>query len=187
VAYSKLRLVDDQLQDVPIGVPGEALVKSPTVFMEYRDNPEATALEFHNGWLRTGDVLQMDKDGFLWFQDRKKEMIKYKGNQVAPAELEDILASHPDVVEAAVCAVWDSSQQTEVPVGYVTLKPSTAESDYPAMLDRILQHTNGLVAPYKKIRGGLYYLPSIPKNPTGKVMRAMLPARVEAAAKKSKL
>jgi acyl-coenzyme A synthetase/AMP-(fatty) acid ligase len=100
---------------------------------------------------------------------------------VAPAELEDILSSHPDVVEAAVCAVFDSSQQTEIPVGYVSLKPSVAEKDYPAVLERILQHTNGLVAPYKKIRGGLHYLPTIPKNPTGKVMRAALPARVEAA------
>ena len=102
-------------------------------------------------------------------------------NQVAPAELEDILASHPDVVEAAVCAVFDSSQQTEIPVGYVSLKSSIAEKDHPSVLERILQHTNGMVAPYKKIRGGLHYLPTIPKNPTGKVMRALLPARMEAA------
>ena len=110
----KLRLVDEQYRDVPRNTPGHALVKSPTAFMRYRDNDAASQESFKDGWLCTGDVLAMDDDGFLWFKDRKKEMIKYKGNQVAPAELEDLLNSHPDVAEAGVCASWDNENQTEV-------------------------------------------------------------------------
>jgi 4-coumarate--CoA ligase len=95
----QLRLVDDKMKDVPIGTPGEALIKAPVVFMcvlhdgvwrklfprltidrrHYRNNPQATKESFHDGWLRTGDSLTIDKDGHLWFHDRKKEMIKYKG------------------------------------------------------------------------------------------------------------
>ena len=112
----KLRLVDDNFRDVPRNTPGQALVKGPTVFLGYRGNQKATEAEFHAGWLCTGDVLSIDDDGFLWFQDRKKEMIKYKGNQVAPAELEDLLSSHKDVIEAGVCAAWDQDQQTEVSI-----------------------------------------------------------------------
>ncbi|GAB7354598.1 hypothetical protein MBLNU459_g5039t1 [Dothideomycetes sp. NU459] len=175
-----LRVVDEDLNDVPIGTTGEALVKGPTVFMSYRGDPKATAEQFHDGWLRTGDSLQIDQDGFLWFKDRKKEMIKYKGNQVAPAELEDVLNSHEDVLEAAVCAKWDESGQTEIPIGYVVLKPSIPVSEREAVLERILKWTDGLFARYKKIRGGLHYIEAIPKNPTGKVMRSMLPARLEA-------
>lgn len=180
---NKLRIVNDELQDVKPGEPGEALIKGPTVFLGYRNDPKGTRDTFHDGWLRTGDVLKVDSDGFLWFQDRKKEMIKYKGNQVAPAELEDILSSHEHVVEAAVCATYDENQQTELPIGYVQLHPSIPEAERDAALKNILQWINGLVSPSKKLRGGLFYLASIPKNPTGKIMRSKLPAREEAARK----
>ncbi|KAF2817630.1 acyl-CoA synthetases/AMP-acid ligases II, partial [Mytilinidion resinicola] len=179
----KLRLVDDDLNDVDVGQPGEALVKGPTVFMSYKNNPAATKEAFHDGWLRTGDVLKVDEDGYLWFLDRKKEMIKYKGNQVAPAELEDILNSHPSVAESAVCGIFDSSQQTEVPVGYVCLNDSISESERSKVLHEIRQWVDGIVSPTKKLRGGVFYIAQIPKNPTGKVQRMLLPARVEAAAK----
>jgi long-subunit acyl-CoA synthetase (AMP-forming) len=74
-----MRIVDDDMKDVKLGEPGEALVKGPTEFAGYRNNPKGTAATFHDGWLRTGDTLSIDADGFLWFKDRKKEMIKYKG------------------------------------------------------------------------------------------------------------
>jgi len=170
-----------KLEDVELGQPGEALIKGPTVFLGYRNDPKGTRETFHEGWLRTGDVLKMDSDGFLWFQDRKKEMIKYKGNQIAPAELEDILGSHADVAEAAVCATFDEAQQTEIPIGYVKLKDSVSEANRQATLDDIRQWVDGLVAPYKKMRGGIFYLAEIPKNPTGKILRSKLPAREEAA------
>jgi len=178
---TKLRIVDDKLQDVDLGQPGEALIRNPTVFMGYRNNPEDTKEAFHDGWLRTGDVVKMDHDGFLWFQDRQKEMIKYKGNQIAPAELEDILASHADVVEAAVCATFDEAQQTEIPIGYVKLNASIAETDRQVVIKGIHEWINGLVSSHKRLRGGLFYIDEIPKNPTGKIMRANLPARMERA------
>jgi len=113
-ANTKLRIVDDNFRDVPRNTPGQALIKGPSVFIDYRDNPSATKKRFKDGWLCTGDVLAIDEDDFLWFKDRKKETIKYKGNQVAPAELEDLLNSHPDVAEAGVCAAWDKDNHTEV-------------------------------------------------------------------------
>lgn len=102
-------------------------------------------------------------------------------NQVAPAELEDVLNSHEDVIEAAVCALWDADGQTEIPIGYVVLKPAIPEAERRAALDRILKWTDGIFARYKKIRGGLHYIDAIPKNPTGKVMRNNLPVRLAAA------
>ncbi|KAF2502607.1 acyl-CoA synthetases/AMP-acid ligases II [Lophium mytilinum] len=178
-----LRVVDDNLNDVEVGQPGEALVKGPTVFLSYKNNPIATKEAFHDGWLRTGDVVKVDEDGYIWFLDRKKEMIKYKGNQVAPAELEDLLNSHPSVAESAVCGIFDSSQQTEVPVGYVCLNDSISESERSKVLKEIRQWVDGIVSPSKKLRGGVFYIAQIPKNPTGKVQRMLLPARLEAAAK----
>ncbi|OCK82045.1 acyl-CoA synthetases/AMP-acid ligases II [Lepidopterella palustris CBS 459.81] len=175
-----LRIVDEDLKDVEIGKPGEALFKAPTVFMGYKNNQQGTSESFVDGWLRTGDILSMDEDGFLWFIDRKKEMIKVKGNQVAPAELEDILGSHPDVLEAAVCGFFDPSQQSEFPIGYVTFHASIPAHSRHEGLEKIRKWFDGLVAPYKKLRGGLYHIDEIPKNPNGKIMRSKLPARQQA-------
>ncbi|KAJ9643303.1 hypothetical protein H2204_002199 [Knufia peltigerae] len=172
-----LRLVDDNMKDVSVGTPGEALIKAPTVFMHYRKNEEATKNAFHDGWLRTGDSLIIDRDGHLWFQDRKKDMIKYKGLQIAPSELEDILTSYSDVVEAAVTATWDATQETEIPVGYVVLSPSIEEEQQHKVLENIVKDFNTKVSSYKKLRGGLYSVKSLPKNATGKIMRSLLPAR----------
>ncbi|KAF1812760.1 acyl-CoA synthetases/AMP-acid ligases II [Eremomyces bilateralis CBS 781.70] len=188
----KMRIIDDNMNDVKLGEPGEALIKAPTVFAGYRNNPKSTQESFHDGWLRTGDTLSIDKDGFLWFKDRKKEMIKYKGMQVAPAELEDLLASHPEVEEAAVCALWHEDGQTEVPIGYVVLSSSVAQNDREAALKRIRESVDKIVSPYKKLRGGVFAIDAIPKNPTGKIQRSELPARKEkagrgAAAAKTKL
>ncbi|KAK6378800.1 hypothetical protein LTS17_006503 [Exophiala oligosperma] len=181
-ANVRLRIVDDQMKDVPIGTPGEALVKSPFVFMHYRDSPQATKEMFHDGWLRTGDVLSIDEDGHLWYHDRKKEIIKYKGNQVAPAELEGVLQSHEAVVDAAVTSIWDESQRTDLPIGYVCLDPAVKQEHRQAVLEDVQTYFNTRVSAYKRLRGGLHYLDSMPKNATGKTMRNLLPARLDAAA-----
>jgi len=104
-------------------------------------------------------------------------------NQVPPAELEDILQSHEQVVEAAVTAIWDADQQTEIPMGYVVLQPAVEGTERLRVLDEVRKWVDSRVAPYKKIRGGLHYIEAIPKNPTGKVMRSQLPVRLEAARK----
>ncbi|KAF9886960.1 hypothetical protein FE257_010701 [Aspergillus nanangensis] len=190
-----LRLVDDDLHDVAKGQSGEILCYGPTTFMGYKDNAEATAeaFPFNDRWLRTGDIGRMDEDGFLWITDRKKELIKYKGNQVPPAELEDVLMQFPDVAESAVCATWDDTQETEIPVAYVSFKPSVHAKDRAQKLREIRAFVDARVAPYKKLRGGVHYLDVIPKNPTGKILRRNLPARIEmerraaAAKRKGKL
>ncbi|KAL3474470.1 amp dependent CoA ligase [Aspergillus californicus] len=174
----KVRIVDENLQDVQPGQPGELLLRSPTVFMGYKNNEKATKESFHNGWLRTGDVLSIDDDGFLWFCERKKEMIKVKGNQVAPSELEGILSSHDLVLGAAVCGYFDDTRQTEWPIGYVTLSPSVPGSERDRVLDEIRAWVDGQVATYKRLRGGLHHIDALPKNPTGKLMRSQLPIKL---------
>ncbi|KAL3447436.1 hypothetical protein BJX65DRAFT_308164 [Aspergillus insuetus] len=177
----KMRVVDDDLLDVPAGESGEILVSGPTNFMAYKNNPEATQESYPLGdeWLRTGDIGHVDKDGFLWLTDRKKELIKYKGNQVPPAELEDVLRQFPDVAESAVCATWDDVQETEVPVGYVNFKQSVRPSDHKQKLQEITAFVDARVASYKRLRGGVHYLEIIPRSPTGKILRRQLQARME--------
>ncbi|KAL4939244.1 hypothetical protein BDV06DRAFT_225215 [Aspergillus oleicola] len=174
----QVRIVDENLQDVQPGQPGELLVRSPTVFTGYKNNKEATEASFHDGWLRTGDVLSIDADGFLWFSERKKEMIKVKGNQVAPSELEGILSSHNLVLGAAVCGYFDETRQTEWPIGYVVLSQSVPPTKRDRVLDEIRAWIDGQVAPYKRLRGGLHSIDALPKNPTGKLMRSQLPIKL---------
>lgn len=173
-----IRLVDEKYNDVKPGEPGECLIKSETMFMGYKNNDSETKSSFKNGWLCSGDVLKVDEDGFFWLTGRKKELIKYKGNQVAPAELEDVLLSHPLVTDAAVCGIYDEKQETELPVGYVSLQESVAIEEREKVLKEIREYVHVRVSPYKKLRGGLYYLKQMPKGTTGKLQRLELPAKV---------
>jgi len=101
-------------------------------------------------------------------------------NQVSPAELENVLLSHPLVREAGVCAKWDSVQETEVPVGYINLQASVKEADRAKVIKEIMDFVNGRVSKTKRLRGGLYYLQTFPRSSTGKLLRRALPARLEA-------
>ncbi|KAJ5785294.1 AMP dependent CoA ligase [Penicillium pulvis] len=177
------RLVDPKSnKDVPVGEEGELWLRGPLCMMGYINDSEATAKTFtEDGWVKSGDILKVDENQNFWVTDRLKEMIKYKGFQVAPSELEDILLRHPDVVDAAVCAVYDDAQATEVPLAYVSLSPATAElsgSEKQKILDAIKAWIDGQLAGYKKLRGGVFHLQSLPKTPTGKILRRLLPARL---------
>ncbi|KAH6675396.1 putative amp dependent CoA ligase [Plectosphaerella plurivora] len=179
-----LRLVDPLTgKDVALGEEGELLVRGPQVMMQVPPNPHAaTEASFVDGWLKTGDIGKMDKDQNLWITDRLKEMIKYKGFQIAPSEMEDLLLNHPDVIDAAVCAVYDDAQATEVPLAYVSLQPAKADlppAQIQAVLDGIRAWTDGQVTGYKKLRGGVFHLQTLPKSPTGKILRRMLPAKLK--------
>ncbi|KAF2398020.1 acetyl-CoA synthetase-like protein [Trichodelitschia bisporula] len=157
------RLVDDNDVDAPPNTPGEILLKGPIIFRSYHRNPTATNEAFTpDGWFRTGDV-GVFRDGLFYIIDRKKELIKYKGLQVAPAELEDLLVSHPLILDAAVIGVPQG--HTEVPRAYVVAdrsKISAAEIEA-FVKDRL--------ASYKQLRGGVVFLDAIPKSPSGKIMR----------------
>jgi acyl-CoA synthetase (AMP-forming)/AMP-acid ligase II len=158
-----LRLVDDDESDVPEGTPGEALVKGPIVTRGYFGNEEATKEAFtEDGWFRTGDILQI-RDGRFYVTDRKKELIKFKGLQVAPAELEGLLLSHPLIKDAAVIGVpWEG---TEAPRAYVVADESKL-ADY-----HVKEFVKERLAAYKQLRGGVIFVDQIPRSSVGKILR----------------
>ena len=188
VPNMEIRLVDpDTMKDVdtdPNGdgmtLPGELWCRAPNVTVGYFRNKEATRSGFIDDeeggerWFRTGDVVQLDKDGYILIVDRIKEMIKYKGFQVTPSELEDKLLGHPDVADACVVGVWSEEQATELPVGVVVLKstsrPTTNGHDA-ATRRSINNWINRQVAGYKRLRGGVHFVETIPKSPSGKMLR----------------
>ncbi|KAJ9649292.1 hypothetical protein H2199_000067 [Coniosporium tulheliwenetii] len=156
------RIVDDEGKDVPVGQPGEVIVKAPIVTKGYHKNPEANKEAFIDGWFRTGDIA-LFKDGMFYIVDRKKELIKYKGLQVAPAELEALLLSHPLILDAAVIGV--EAEGTEVPRAYVV---ADRQKMPPEKIEAFVADN---VADYKRLRGGVVYLDAIPKSPSGKILR----------------
>jgi acyl-CoA synthetase (AMP-forming)/AMP-acid ligase II len=154
------------------GEEGEVCVRGPQVMRGYIDDPEATSATIDGeGWLHTGDVGRADEDGYVVLVDRVKELIKYKGYQVAPAELEAILVEHPAVADAAVVAVADE-EAGEIPKGFVALAGD-------ATRDEIMAFVAERVAPYKKLRA-LEVVEEVPKSASGKVLRRVLAERSRA-------
>jgi acyl-CoA synthetase (AMP-forming)/AMP-acid ligase II len=151
------------------GGQGEVWIRGPQVMAGYLNNPEATAAMLDaQGWLHTGDIGSVDADGYLHVVDRLKELIKYKGYQVAPAELEGLLLTHPAVADAAVIPCPDI-EAGEVPKALVVLKGTVTP-------DELMAFVNQQVAPYKKIRQ-LDVVDQIPKSPSGKILRRVLVER----------
>jgi 4-coumarate--CoA ligase len=154
--------------DLGAGQEGEVWVRGPQVMKGYLNNPGATAATVDtDGWLHTGDLGYMDSGGYLYVVDRLKELIKYKGFQVPPAELEAVLLRHPDVADAAVIGVPDD-EAGEIPAGYVVLRPGAAASS-----EEIMRFVAGEVAHYKQIRR-LDLIDAIPKSAAGKILRRVL-------------
>jgi acyl-CoA synthetase (AMP-forming)/AMP-acid ligase II len=149
---------------------GEVCVRGPQVMKGYLGQPQATAELIDNeGWLRTGDIGYADEAGALYIVDRLKELIKYKGRQVAPAELEAVLLSHPAIADAAVLPSPDE-KAGEVPIAFVVLKGEASAA-------QIIDYVSERVAPYKKIRR-VEFVDEIPKSPAGKILRRVLAQRV---------
>ncbi len=152
---------------------GEICIRGPQIMKGYLNRPEATAASIDSdGWLHSGDIGYADRDGYFFIVDRLKELIKYKGFQVAPAELEAVLLSHPHVADAAVIPVPDSDAG-EIPKAFVVLRGKAGPEE-------ILQYVAERVAPYKKIRE-IEFLDQIPKSPSGKILRRLLKQRNRAA------
>ncbi|KAG4912287.1 hypothetical protein AAZX31_19G068600 [Glycine max] len=143
---------------------GELWIKSPSIMKGYVGDPEATSATLVDGWLRTGDLCYFDNEGFLYVVDRLKELIKYKGYQVAPAELEQYLLSHPEINDAAVIPYPDE-EAGQVPMAFVVRQPQSSLSEI-----EIIDFVAKQVAPYKKIRR-VAFVDSIPKNALGKILR----------------
>ncbi|MEU3565969.1 4-coumarate--CoA ligase family protein, partial [Kitasatospora sp. NPDC006786] len=122
------------------------------------------------GWLHTGDVGFVDERGYLHIVDRVKELIKYKGYQVAPAELEAVLLGHPQITDAAVIGVPDA-EGTECPKAFVVRAPGSALTE-----EEVTGYVAGQVAPYKKVRA-VEFVDAVPKSAAGKILRRELRAR----------
>jgi acyl-CoA synthetase (AMP-forming)/AMP-acid ligase II len=145
---------------------GEVCVRGPQIMLGYLNRAEATAATIDpDGWLHTGDIGYADADGHFYIVDRAKELIKYKGFQVAPAELEALLLTHPDVADAAVIPSPEDDAG-EVPKAYVVLKGE-------ATAEELMEFVAARVAPHKKIRD-VEFIDKIPKSPSGKILRRLL-------------
>jgi len=153
-------------EPLAVGERGEVCIRGPQVMKGYLNNPEATSATIDaDGWLHTGDIGYADEEGFFYIVDRLKELIKYKGYQVAPAELEALLLSHPAVADAAVIPSPDE-EAGEVPKAFVVRKADVAA-------DEIMAWVAERVAPQKKIRR-LEFIDAIPKSLAGKILRRVL-------------
>lgn len=119
----------------------------------------------------------MDRYGNYYCVDRVKELIKYKGFQVAPAELEGLIVGHQDVTDACVLGVYDASQATELPRAYVALKPNIARTEDKA--NEIAEWMATKVAPHKRLRGGVHFIDVVPKSPSGKILRRLLRDKIK--------
>ncbi|KAG7109276.1 4-coumarate--CoA ligase 3 like protein [Verticillium longisporum] len=170
----EVRIVDENYKDVQTGVDGECLIRGPSVYMEYKNNEAETAAAFRGGWMCTGDIVHVDQDGYFWLTGRKKELIKYKSHQIAPAELEAVLLSHPSVTDAGVYGVRDEATQEELPVGFVSLSTAISNRDRSQTMERLSVFMDARVSSYKRLRGGLFLVESLPKNSSGKLLRREL-------------
>ncbi|XP_004499325.1 probable CoA ligase CCL5 [Cicer arietinum] len=150
---------------LPVNRTGELWLRGPTIMKGYFSNEEATTSTLtSDGWLKTGDVCYIDSDGFVFIVDRLKELIKYKGYQVPPAELEALLLTHPAILDAAVIP-YPHKEAGQIPMAYVVRK---AESNIAEK--QVMDFIAGQVASYKRIRK-VAFISSIPKNPSGKILR----------------
>ena len=173
IADTEERVVDLETasKDVPVGEIGELLVRGPQVMKGYYNNEEATRETIsEDGWLYTGDIVRMNEDGCVWILDRKKELIKYKGFQVPPAELEGLLLEHPAIADAAVIGKEDL-ESGEIPKAFVVARPGVEVSD-----EDVMGFVASRVATFKHIRE-VEFIDAIPKNPSGKILRRILMER----------
>ncbi len=176
IAGTEMRIVslDDPGKDLGPGESGEILIRGPQVMKGYLGRPDATAAMIdEDGWLHTGDVGHVDDECWLFVVDRVKELIKYKGFQVAPAELEALLLTHPGVADAAVIGVYDDDGN-EVPHAFVVRHPSA-----PDLTDgEVMMYVAERVAPYKRVRH-VTFIDGVPRAASGKILRRELRAAHE--------
>jgi len=159
------KIVDDDLNPVENGTPGELMIKGPGVMKEYYGNPEATSDAIVDGWLRTGDVAKYDDDQFIWLVDRKKDVIITGGENIYPVEIEDFLQGHPKIQDVAVIGL-SSIRLGEIATAIVQLKPGSemTEKDVNIFCEKLPR--------YKRPRKIIF--DKVPRNPTGKIEKPKL-------------
>ena len=168
------RVVDEDMNDVPVGEVGEIVYRAPTLMAGYWNNPDATAEAFAGGWFHSGDLVKMDSDGYVWVVDRKKDMIISGGENIYCAEVENVLAAHPEIVEVAVIGrshpTWG-----EVPVAVAAVSGGNLK------LADLGEFLTERLARYKHPKG-LEIVDALPRNPAGKVLKTELRIRFSASA-----
>lgn len=170
VLQLRVRVVDDQDRDVPPGELGEIVLRGPKVFKGYWKNPGATAEALRNGWFHTGDIGKLDEEGFLYLEDRKKDIIISGGENIASSEVERVIYQHPAVLETAVVGI-PHSKWGEVPKAYIVVKPGAQVS--PEELQRLCLEN---LAKFK-VPKEFEFIDALPRNPSGKVLKRELRRR----------
>lgn len=171
---TELRIADDAGHDVPTNSRGEICLRGPTVMKGYHNRPQDTADAIRDGWLHTGDIGYLDQDGHVYVVDRKKDMIIRGGENIYPAELEDVLYAHEAVAEAAVVGAPDAVYGESV-VAFVVLRSGTCVDQ-----DQIIEHVGRHVARFKA-PSRVYFIDALPKSNIGKVLRRVLRERAAEA------
>jgi fatty-acyl-CoA synthase len=166
----QVRVVDDDDRDVPIGEVGEAVYQGPNIMKEYYKDPEGTAQAMRNGWFHSGDLVRQDEEGYIYIVDRKTDMIVSGGENIYPAEVEDVLYQHPKILEAAVIGVYDE-QWGEAVQAVVVPKPGETLTEE-EVIDFCKQH----LASYKKPKS-VDFVDALPRNPAMKVLKRVLRER----------
>lgn len=163
------RVVDENMNDVPVGEVGEIVYRAPTLMSGYWNNPEATAEAFAGGWFHSGDLVRMDEEGYVWVVDRKKDMIISGGENIYCAEVENVLASHPAIAEVAVIG-RAHEKWGEVPIAVA------AVTDEDLRLEHLAEFLAERLARYKHPKA-LEIVDALPRNPSGKVLKTELRVR----------
>lgn len=166
------RIVDDDGNELPPGSEGELRIKGPTITLGYYNQPEATAELFdEQGYLKTGDIFKADENGLLYYVIRKKDLIKYYGINVFPAEIEEVITGHPQVTDCAVIGIF-SKEGTELPRASVSLLDKV--SDKVSLLKEIAEYAGSQLPDSKKLRDGIFEISSFPRTGTGNIQRLKL-------------
>jgi len=164
---AKIVDIETGTKELPPGEVGELIVKGPQVMIGYVKRPEETERALRNGWLYTGDLAKMDEEGYFYIVDRLKDTIKYKGYSVFPAEVENVLYTHPSVKECAVVGKPDPVAG-EIPKAYIVLKEGAKTTR-----DELIDYCQKRIAPYKRIRE-VEFVAELPKSIAGKILRRAL-------------
>jgi acyl-CoA synthetase (AMP-forming)/AMP-acid ligase II len=170
----EIRVVDENMNDVPLGEIGEIVYRGATMMKGYYKNPEATEEAFRGGWFHSGDMVRMDEEGFVYVVDRKKDMIISGGENIYPAEVEAALYKHDAIFEVAVIGVPDEVWGESVKA-YVVLKPGQSLTE-----EEVIEHCKAHLASYKKPKF-VEFMNELPRNTSGKILKRVL--REEAKAK----
>lgn len=178
VPNSTAKFMGEDGNELPVGETGELWIKGPNIFKGYLNNAEGTKNAItEDGYFKTGDVGYLDEQGNFYITDRVKELIKYKGFQVPPAELEGLLLSNDKIADVAVLGVYREDLASEVPLAYVVPKQGVNAS--PQLEKEIADWLAAKVANHKRLRGGVKFTDEIPKSASGKILRRMLKTKYQ--------